>query len=118
MNKFCSHAIDEIQVGMSAPYFQTITDADVKSFAGFSVDNNPVHRSDEFAEASRFKHKIAHGLLPGSFFSALFGMTLPGQGCVYVAQNFNFKRPVYVGDCVTTTATVTTVKKDKKLVSF
>lgn len=118
MNKSRGYAIDEIQIGMSASYSQTITDADVKSFAGLSGDNNPVHMSDEFAEASRFKRRIAHGLLSGSFFSALFGTTLPGPGCVYVSQNFNFKRPVYLGDCVTATVAVTAVNMAKKLVSF
>ncbi|MCV5592011.1 MaoC family dehydratase, partial [Escherichia coli] len=68
---------------MSASYSQTITDADIKSFAGISGDHNPVHVNEEYAANSRFKKRIAHGMISSSFFSALFGTKLPGYGCVY-----------------------------------
>ncbi len=110
--------IEEIEIGMSVSYSQTITDADVKNFAGVSGDHNPIHVSDEFAEASRYKKRIAHGLISGSFFSGLFGTKLPGPGCVYVSQSFNFKRPVYLGDTVTATATVKEIDIKKRRVYF
>jgi len=113
-----SYSIDEIEIGMSASYSQTITDADVKLFAGISGDNNPVHLSDEYADGSRFKKRIAHGLLSASFFSALFGTKLPGKGCVYVSQQLNFKKPVYLGETVTAKVTVTEIDVKKKRVFF
>jgi 3-hydroxybutyryl-CoA dehydratase len=79
--------IQDIKVGMSSSYSQTITDADIKAFAGISGDNNPVHMSDEYANTSRFGKRIAHGLMSASFFSALFGTRIPGPGCVYVSQS-------------------------------
>lgn len=109
---------EEIKVGMSVSYSQTITDADVKQFAGISGDHNPVHVDEVFAESSRFKKRIAHGLISGSFFSALFGTKLPGPGCVYVSQSFHFKRPVYLGDTVTAIATVTKIDPDKRRAFF
>ena len=69
-------------------------------------------------ENSRYKKRIAHGLLSASFFSALFGTKLPGKGCVYVGQNLNFKRPVYLGDTVTATVTVSNFDVVKKRVFF
>lgn len=113
-----SYSIDEIFVGMSASYSQTITDADIKQFAGLSGDHNPVHVDEAYAENSRYKKRIAHGLLSASFFSALFGTKLPGKGCVYVSQNLNFKRPVYLGDTVTATITVSNIDVSKKRVFF
>jgi len=110
--------IEDIQVGMSASYSQTITDADVKQFAGLSGDHNPVHVDEVYASESRFKRRIAHGLISGSFFSALFGTKLPGPGCVYVGQSFNFKRPVYIGDTVTASATVTSIDLKNRRVHF
>ncbi len=110
--------ISEIKVGMSESYSQTITDADIKSFAGISGDNNPVHVSDEYAEKSRFKRRIAHGMISSSFFSALFGTRLPGPGCVYVNQFLDFKRPVYIGDTVTAIITVTEIDNSKNRVFF
>ncbi len=118
MNIKKSFAIEEIKVGMTASYSQTITDADVKAFAGVSGDHNPVHLSEEYAKDSRFKDRIAHGLLTASFFSAIFGTKLPGEGCVYAGQNLQFKRPVYLGDTVVAKVTVTAVDVLKKRVTF
>jgi 3-hydroxybutyryl-CoA dehydratase len=103
---------------MEESYSQTITDADVKAFAGISGDHNPVHVNDEYAEASRYKKRIAHGLISASFFSALFGTKLPGPGCVYVSQNLSFKRPVYLGDTVTATVAVKDIDTSKRRVFF
>ena len=110
--------IDQFEVGMTESYEQTITDSDVKTFAGLSGDNNPVHMSDDYAEKSRFKKRIAHGLLSASFFSALFGTKLPGYGCVYVSQSLNFRRPVFIGDTVKATIEIYKIDKLKSRVFF
>ena len=115
---FGQYAIEDILVGMEMSYSQTVTDADVKAFAGISGDNNPVHMSDEYAEKSRFKKRIAHGLMSASYFSALFGTKIPGPGCVYVSQSLRFKRPVYLNDTVTATVTVQEVDIEKRRVIF
>ena len=109
---------EDIKIGMTENYSQTVTDADVKSFAGISGDHNPVHMSDEYAEQSRYKKRIAHGMISSSFFSALFGTKLPGEGCVYVNQSLNFKRPVYLNDTVTAMVTVTQIDSQKRRVFF
>ena len=107
-----------LKVGMLESYEQTITDADIKSFAGISGDNNPVHMSDEYAASSRFKKRIAHGLLSASFFSALFGTKIPGPGCVYVSQSLSFRRPVYIGDTVKAIVEIIKVDEAKSRIFF
>lgn len=106
--------LNEIEIGMTVSYSQTITDADIKAFAGISGDRNPVHLDEKYAEDSRYKKRIAHGLMTASYFSALFGTKIPGEGCVYVAQSLQFKRPVYLGDTVTAIVEVTSVDLTKK----
>lgn len=118
MNLQGGYDINELKVGMQASYSQTITDADVKAFAGLSGDNNPVHMSDEFAEKSAFKKRLAHGMLSSMFFSQLLGTKLPGPGTIYVSQNLNFKRPVYIGDTVNATITIERIDLEKKRVFF
>lgn len=110
--------IEDIEIGMTVSYSQTITDADVKAFAGLSGDHNPVHVSDEYAAESRYGKRIAHGLMSASFFSALFGTRIPGPGCVYVSQSLIFKKPVYLGDTVTATVTVKSINIEKSRVFF
>lgn len=119
LNEFLNGlAIEQIEVGMQVSYSQTITDADVKAYAGMSGDNNPVHMSDEYAKESRFKARIAHGLFSAGFFSALFGTRLPGPGCVYVSQNLVFKAPVYLQDTVVAIVCVKDVNVRKRIVTF
>jgi len=107
-----------LKVGMSESYSQTITDADIKAFSGVSGDKNPVHMSDEYAEKSRFKRRIAHGLMSASYFSAIFGTKLPGPGCVYVSQSLKFTRPVYIGDTVTATVVIKSIDFKSRKIFF
>lgn len=110
--------IDEIRIGMKASYTQTITDADIKAFAGISGDRNPAHLDEEYAKNSRYKRRISHGLLCASFFSAIFGTKLPGEGCVYASQTLNFKRPIYLNDTVTAEVEVISVDIHSKKILF
>lgn len=110
--------IEEIEIGMKTSYSQTISDADIKAFSGISGDKNPVHMDENYAGKSQFKKRIAHGLMSASYFSALFGTKIPGEGCVYVSQSLEFKRPVYIGDTVTATVIVEKVDLKKRRVFF
>lgn len=98
--------LEDLQPGMTASYARTVTEADVILFAGVSGDQNPVHLNQEFAEGTRFKGRIAHGMLTASFISTVLGNKLPGAGCIYVSQNLKFKAPVRAGDTVRTRVTV------------
>ena len=114
----CAYKIEEITPGMSASISHLVTDTDVESFAKLSGDHNPVHLDDEYASKSRFGKRIAHGLFGASFFSGLFGTSLPGPGCVYAGQNLKFRRPVFIGDVLVATITVLSVDVQKKRVNF
>ncbi len=121
MNKslvFSKISLEEIKIGMSVSYSQIITDADIKAFAEISGDCNPIHLNEGYAEESRFKKRIAHGMMTASYFSALFGTRIPGEGCVYTSQSLKFKKPVYIGDIVTATVEVININLDKRRVLF
>lgn len=115
---FSQIPLEEIKMGMNISYSQIITDADIKAFAEVSGDKNPVHLDEEYAQKSRFKKRIAHGMMTASYFSALFGTKIPGEGCVYTHQTLNFKKPIYLGDTVTATVTVTGIDLDKRRIRF
>ncbi|MGL4766709.1 MAG: MaoC family dehydratase [Formosimonas sp.] len=101
MENVPANRLRDYQVGMRETHMQTITDEDVRAFAKISGDHNPVHLDEAYCLNTRYKKRIAHGLISAGFFSAIFGTKLPGNGCVYVAQDLKFKRPVYIGDTVT-----------------
>ena len=115
---FNKSTFDNITIGMNVSYSQTITDADIRSFANISGDRNPIHLDKEYAKKSRYKKRIAHSLMTASYFSALFGTKIPGEGCVYVFQSLNFKRPVYINDKITATIEVVDIDKIKRRVFF
>lgn len=95
---------------------RTVTDELVRSFADISGDHNPIHLDEEFASATRFGRRIAHGMLSGAFISALLGNQFPERRIVYLSQTMRFVAPVYIGDTITTTGTVKSVREDKGIV--
>ncbi|MEA2778575.1 MAG: 3-hydroxybutyryl-CoA dehydratase [Rhodospirillaceae bacterium] len=118
MHELHGHYLEDIEVGMTAVYSRTVTEADVVLFAGISGDSNPVHLDNEYAKDTMFKGRIAHGMLTASFISTVLGTKLPGPGCIYVSQNLKFRAPVRIGDTVRTRVTVTSVDRDKGRVAL
>ena len=110
--------LEDLTVGMSGIYAKTITDTDIVMFAGISGDTNPVHLNQEYAAATMFKGRIAHGMLSAGFISTVLGTKLPGPGCIYISQNLKFKAPVRVGDTVVARATITEIVPEKKRVTL
>lgn len=97
-----SRSFDELAVGQKAAVEKTITEQDVNLFAEVSGDYNLVHTDEAFAQQTRFKKRIAHGMLAASLVSRVIGTKLPGPGTIYLSQTLNFKAPVYFGDTVKT----------------
>ncbi|HSO44113.1 MAG TPA: MaoC family dehydratase [Rhodoferax sp.] len=118
MNALNGYDIEDIQVGMSATFAKTITEADIVLFAAVSGDNNAVHINEEFAQSTAFKGRIAHGMLSASVISAAIAGRLPGPGTIYLGQNLRFKAPVRPGDTVQATVTVTELIADKRRVKL
>lgn len=108
--------IDELTAGMSAEHTKTITEAEVATYAGVIDDHNPVHMDAEFAAATQFKGRIAHGMLVGGLFSGVLATQLPGPGTIYLGQTLRFVRPVHLGDQVTARVEVAEVLAAKKRV--
>ena len=110
--------IDDMHVDMEVQSKRIITEADINDFAKISGDFNPIHIDEEYAKKTRYKKKIAHGLMSASFFSALFGTKLPGSGCVYTSQSLRFKRPIFVGDEVNTIIKIKSIDKEQSKIVF
>ncbi len=110
--------LEDMEVGMTAVYAKTITDADIVMFAGISGDTNPVHLDANFADQTVFNGRIAHGMLSASFISTVLGTRLPGPGCIYLSQSLKFRAPVKAGDTVTARVTVKDVNPDNKRITL
>ena len=73
--------LEELSVGMSESFTKQVSDQDIIGFANVSGDTSPVHLEDDFARRTRFKERIAHGLLSASFISAVLGSRARAAGC-------------------------------------
>jgi len=93
--------IEEINLGDSAEFSKTVSEADIYLYAGVTGDFNPAHINEAYAKQTFFKGRIAHGMLSAGFISAVIANRLPGPGTIYIRQELNFLAPVRIGDTVT-----------------
>ncbi len=108
----------DIKIGDSFRTVREVTDELVRAFAEVSGDRNPIHLDEEFAAKTRFGRRIAHGMLSGAFISAVLGNEFSERRIVYMSQTMRFVAPVFIGDTITTTATVTHIREDKPIVTL
>jgi len=106
------------KVGDSVQLTKTFGDAEIERFVELTGDRNPLHVDEAFAARTRFKRRIAQGILSASLVSTCIGMHLPGTGAIYLDQTLRFVKPVYVGDTVTLTATVSHIREDKPVLTL
>lgn len=118
MNYKKGKTYDEIQMGDSASFSKTITEADIILFAGISGDFNPLHMNEEYAKTTAFKTRIAHGGLAASLLAPVLGNQLPGLGTVALETITKFRKPTYIGDTITCTVEVTSKNQRMKSVTM
>ncbi|MEC9291286.1 MAG: MaoC family dehydratase [Pseudomonadota bacterium] len=110
--------IDDLEIGQTTRRPYTITYEMVEAFSKICGDWNPVHHDPEYAAETIFKAQIAHGMISVSQFSAIFGMESPGLGTVYLSQNIEFLRPVYLDSSYTAVAEVSAICQESKTVTY
>ena len=103
------------KIGQEEKLKKVFTGEDVEMFAKLSMDMNPVHIDEEYAKNSFFGRRIVHGFLSSSLISAVIGTQLPGPGAIYLHQDINFRKPVYLGDEITAIVRVVNIKPEKRL---
>ena len=104
---------EDIKTGEKKSFSKTITEADIFGFCGVSGDFNPLHIDEQFASQTRFKGRIAHGMLV----AGMVGQTLTalsGMGGVHVSQQVAFKAPVKIGDTITLVSEITEKIEEKR----
>jgi 3-hydroxybutyryl-CoA dehydratase len=107
--EFSSFAVGDVQT-----FSKTITEADIVLFAGISGDTYPLHVDAEYAKTTRFGQRVAHGMLSASLLSTVNGLMLGTPGGLYVEQNLQFRRPVYIGDTLTARSELVAIDGEKR----
>jgi acyl dehydratase len=97
---------------------RTIAESDIFTFAGLSGDFNQIHTDAEFARATPFGQRVAHGLLGVAITSGLAMRTGVLEGTVIAFREISewkFSKPVFIGDTIHADMTVTETKSLPRL---
>jgi acyl dehydratase len=101
MTALFSQSFDELEAGdRFTTRGRTVTEADVAGFAGLTGDFHPQHTDAEWAAASPFGGRIAHGLLVLSFAAGLVPFDPERVMALRRVRDVVFKRPVRLGDTI------------------
>ena len=103
-----------LEVGETATFSKTITEADLILFAGITGDFDPIHVNEEYAKASAFGRRIVHGGLVMGLLSTTASMMSRrsverGSKAVSVSLGYDrirFLRPVFINDTLTARYTI------------
>ena len=104
-----------LKVGQTASLTKAFSAADVEMFANLSLDKNRIHLDEQYAQDSIFHQRIVHGFLSGSLISAVIGTVLPGEGAIYLHQDMDFRKPVFIDERITAVVTVEAVNEEKHI---
>ncbi len=116
-----SPTLAAIPIGHTERFSKTVSEGDVYAFAGITGDFAPIHVDEEFAKATRFGGRIAHGALLVGFISTLMGkMTqrLPPPGGVSYRYEVKFVGPVRLGDTITSELALEEVRPERRELVF
>lgn len=99
-------AIKGLAEGDMFTFKRTFTREETLVFGDLTRDYNPVHYDERWTEEKGFKGLICHGLLIGSMICEFGGQV----GWLATGMNFKFISPVYFGDTIQCTVTLTGVE--------
>ena len=89
---------------------RTITEADLVSFSALTGDWHPQHADAEWAAASPFGERIAHGMLVLSYALGLLPIDPDRVVALRGVRNVVFKRPVPIGATIRVEAEVASLR--------
>lgn len=118
MKPISNFTFDEISVGQTASHSRRVGEREIELFAAATGDVNPVHLDAGYAAGTLFGERIAHGMLTAGVLSAALALVLPGPGTIYLGQTIHFRRPVKIGDELTTQLEVISKDKERKFVTL
>ena len=98
--------ISDLHEGMQRTFVRVVTEADLHATMALTGDLGGYHTDEAFARAAGFRTVIVPGLFQAGMVTRL------GGELNYLAREirFGYVKPVYVGDRLTCTATVTALE--------
>jgi acyl dehydratase len=95
-----------------------VTEKIYNGFIELFDDRNPLHTNEKFAMEKNFSGKVMHGAILTGFLSNFIGERLPVKNVIVLTYAISFTKPVYLGDKLKLTATVTEVFDSVNCIDF
>ena len=105
------YTLAEMQPGLTESFTVTVTQEMMDAFLNLTGDCSPIHVDEDYAKGRGYPGRVVYGMLGASFFSTLAGVYLPGEHCLLHGVDCKFARPVFVGNTLTVSGTVTHVSE-------
>ena len=100
-----SYTLADISPGLTADFTLEVTAEKMALFYELTGDCSPIHMDEAYAQRRGYPGRVVYGMLGASLFSTLAGVyLLHGVEC-------KFARPVFIGDVLTVSGTVTEVNE-------
>lgn len=110
MSEIRKETIRGLKVGDTFTISRKFSEQDMLNFANITRDYNPIHFDNRFAQLKNLNGRICHGLLVGSMLTEIGGQI----GWLASGMNFRFKKPVYFGDTIICTFTITDIDNNNR----
>ena len=108
--KIRQSAIYGLKVGDEFRISRTFGEKEIAAFGDMTRDYNPVHYEPDWVAVKGFSGPILHGLLTASMVCEVGGQL----AWLATGMNFRYLGPVYPGDTVTLTVTITDLDESGK----
>ena len=102
MSEIRKKTVEGLKVGDTFTVSRTFDEQDVQEFSNMTKNFNPVYFDEKFVNAKNLKGKVCPGLLVGSLVTEIGGQI----GWFASKLDLRFKKPVYIGDTVTCSLTI------------
>lgn len=102
-----NRTFDEIAIGDTASSSRAVTQQDVDLIAVLSGDVNPMTIATDLPASQVLQKTFAPGMIGAGLIHGVLGTKLPGPGTIYISQDLHFLHPVWIGDTIEATVTVT-----------
>lgn len=97
-----SSRFSTIKIGMSAEKALPVTEEHFLAAARLFHDTHPIHSDDQYAREHGHPSRTLPGTVIGGIMSSSLAVILRDCGLALLEYKVRFKRPVYVGDTLTT----------------
>jgi 3-hydroxybutyryl-CoA dehydratase len=118
ISKIAQYSLDDIEPGLTKKFRVKVTESLVNEFAKITGDYSPIHMEEAYAGTTKFKQRISHGMLVGSFFSRLVGMHLPGKNGVLLSYSIKHLLPCFLDQEIVVEGIVTEKSTSTRIITL